>query len=389
MFSGIGMTCEDEGGARADFTPPPPPKKFKAAAVELDDTASKKCKCNLPAKRCVAGPNAKPENRGRAFFACPRPKDLGCKFFEFEDAAPSAGAASAGGAAAAEIVISKKWAPPTGIRPTMPASKQDALRLLNLYITEEQALTIRNAEQRSQAWHDGRKFRITGSIMGSITGHNKYQTTQALLKELLWGTFKGNAATRFGTFYEPEACKAYEMIECKKWGQRYKQVNGVSMPMEMPFYVEHTGLIINPETPYIGVSPDGISHNVLDHNMQPMTVLLEIKCPATGIPYDQQDAYKKVLYPGVPIGIPPQYYDQIQGLMHFLNLPAADFCVYVGAGTDQAKAHVVRYPYDATYCKTVIVPAIDKFFFEEYVPAIILKQAGKLDDGDIEESIHV
>ena len=382
MFSGIGMTCEDAAGEAAPS--PPPLKKFKAAESA---ESVRKCKCDMPARRCIAGPNAKPENRGRAFWTCPRPKGLECKFFEFEDAGAKAGAAS--GAAAADIVISKKWAPPTGLRPTMPASKEDALRLLNLYITAEQALAIRNAEQRSQAWLDARKFRITGSTFGSITGHNKYQTKAQLLKELLWGMFKGNAATRFGTFYEPEACKAYETMECKKWGQRYKQVNGVSMPAEMPFYVEHTGLIINPETPYIGVSPDGIAHNVLDHNMQPMTVLLEIKCPATGIPYDQQDAYKKVLYEGVPMGIPPQYYDQIQGLMHFLSLPAADFCVYVGAGTDQAKAHVVRYPYDETYCKTVIVPAIDKFFFEEYVPAILLKQAGRLDEGETEESIHV
>lgn len=379
------MTLEEDD-APAAAASPPAAKRFKADTPPAASTVTgKKCKCNLPARRCIAGPNAKPENRGKPFWACSRPRELACKYFEFEE---SEGGAAAGGAAA-EVVISKKWTPPVGPRPVMPASKEDALRRLNLYVTPEQALVIRNAEQRSQAWFDGRTFRVTGSTIGTITGHNKYQSKAALIKELLWKTFKGNKATRDGTFHESEARTAYELIECRKWGHRYKQMNGVGMPPEMPFYVEETGLIIDPEIPYVGVSPDGISHNVLDHNMQPMTILLEIKCPTSELPYSEQDAYKNVLYPGVPAGIPPQYYDQIQGVMHFLKLPAADFCVYVGAGTDKAKAHVQRYPYDAEYCKNVIVPAIDKFFFEEYVPAIILKQEGRLEEGEIEESIHV
>jgi hypothetical protein len=271
----------------------------------------------------------------------------------------------------------------------MPASKQDAIRRLNLFVTPGEALEIRCAEQRSNKWLAAREHRVTMSILGSITGHNKYQTVGALLKERLWGGFKGNAATRRGTFFETEACNAYEMVEMKKWGERFNQMDGVGMPEEMPFYVEHTGLIVDPDVPYVGVSPDGIAHNVLDHNMQPMTILLEIKCPASPLPYAQQPAYQTELFKNIPVGIPPQYWVQIQGQMHFLGAKACDFLVYTNPGKENATAHITRYAYDPAFAKDVMLPAIDHFFFDMYVPAFLLKQAGKLEEGEIEESFHV
>jgi hypothetical protein len=91
MFHGINLTLDESAPAISE-SPQPPAKRmrpnpptgaafggsaFGGSALggggepkaSGGEEAPPQCKCGIPTKRCVAGPNAKPETRGRAFWA--------------------------------------------------------------------------------------------------------------------------------------------------------------------------------------------------------------------------------------------------------------------------------------------------------------------------------
>lgn len=103
-------------------------------------------------------------------------------------------------------------------------------------------------QSASQLWHDARKLRLTASTAKRVP---KRSTTnpQKFLSEHLHPTFTGNTATKYGKENEE---KAIELMEAQG------------------HTVERRGLVLCPDHPWFGASPDGI----LDS-----TQLLEIKCP--------------------------------------------------------------------------------------------------------------
>lgn len=104
----------------------------------------------------------------------------------------------------------------------------------------------------SQLWHDARKLRLTASTSKRVP---KRSTTnpQKFINEHLHPTFTGNTATKYGTESEDKAIQ-------------FMEAQGHT--------VERRGLVVCPDHPWFGASPDGI----LDS-----TQLLEIKCPLKGI----------------------------------------------------------------------------------------------------------
>lgn len=131
---------------------------------------------------------------------------------------------------------------------------------------------------------------VTGSILNSIVGENKYETREDTFLSKVWqhpSPFRGNAACEWGTLHEDEAYL--------KWCQREK-VYGFTM-----------GLIVdkNPDFKYRGGSLDG-----LDSRGR----VIEIKCPL-----------HRRIDPGV---IPSYYYYQPQFYMRLLGLTDAVFVQY-------------------------------------------------------------
>lgn len=99
-------------------------------------------------------------------------------------------------------------------------------------------------KQRSGAWFEKRKGRVTGSNVGAILGLNPYKTADDVLREMVreWHgaerEFQGNQATEWGTFNEDGAIAEYQMETGNK--------------------VEECGFFVHPEHEWLGASPDGL-----------------------------------------------------------------------------------------------------------------------------------
>lgn len=134
-------------------------------------------------------------------------------------------------------------------------------------------------EQRSEAWFEARKGRVTASLVGAILNHSPYMTRAQAMRSMVRDAcnaereFKGNAATEWGTAMEPMAIGEFE----DRTG----------------LVVEKAGFITRDD--WAGCSPDGLIGE---------TAGLETKCPY-GIRSDPAPLFKS-------LAEQPHYYDQVQ-----------------------------------------------------------------------------
>lgn len=109
-------------------------------------------------------------------------------------------------------------------------------------------------EQRSEAWFDARKQRVTASMMGAVLGLSPHMTRAQMMRRMVRDAlgepseFEGNIATDYGTRNEPGAMIEYQMLTGKT--------------------VTPVGFI--PVGEWAGASPDGLLGD---------DGILEIKCP--------------------------------------------------------------------------------------------------------------
>lgn len=110
--------------------------------------------------------------------------------------------------------------------------------------------------QRSAAWYESRKGRITASRVGAILGLSEYRSRDDVMRDMVRealgapSEFTGNEATRYGEAHEADALDAYEQ--------------------RMGIIIVPCGFVVHPEHAWLGASPDGL---VEDDGM------VECKCP--------------------------------------------------------------------------------------------------------------
>ncbi|XP_077541951.1 uncharacterized protein LOC144154112 [Haemaphysalis longicornis] len=131
----------------------------------------------------------------------------------------------------------------------------------NVCLSHEKArrICLSTVAQGCTLWHSERKKRITGSICRELFTfkENAKHTWAAKLERLYCkAKFRGNSATDYGKLNEPVALEEYELLRQTK--------------------VSRLGLVIAPEVPWLGYSPDGIS------SRDGRKVLIEVKCPVLG-----------------------------------------------------------------------------------------------------------
>ena len=221
-----------------------------------------------------------------------------------------------------------------------------------LSVTPEQVEDIKKIPQRTPSWRNWRRYRLTASNFGSAANHNPYKQPEGLVGDMLWSTFKGNAATQYGSDREQVACDIYELH--------------MKLTEDKTVWVQHQGLWIVQQMPMFGLSVDGLVH--IDDKVQ----LLEIKCP-----------YRKRFYPGIP----HYYADQIQGIMGFLDIMGsgvdwADFVVYTPAAT-----RVERYAFQKEYFYEELLPAMLDWYRNVFLPVALMYERGELKTGFIEPSV--
>lgn len=176
-----------------------------------------------------------------------------------------------------------------------------------------------SAPQRSEAWFESRKGRVTGSRVGAILGGNPYQSRQDVLREMVrewYGVereFSGNAATRYGTKHEDDARRAYEF--------------------ETGNDVELVGLVVHPEVEWLAASPDGLIGDL---------GAVEFKCP----------------YRGLHCEIASHYYHQMQLVMACTQTEWCDFYEWTPDDT-----YHERVPRDPDWLERVM-PDLEAFMVE-------------------------
>ena len=149
--------------------------------------------------------------------------------------------------------------------------------------------------QRTPEWYTQRENAITASDIPTVLGENNYKTPWSLLLDKCNANpkpFIGNEATRWGNHYEDIAIEKYSELKSKE--------------------VLSFGLLIHPDYPWLGGSPDGITTD---------GILLEVKCPMT----------RKIIMGEVP----HHYLSQVLLNLEICDLEIAHFIEYVPGDSDE------------------------------------------------------
>lgn len=272
---------------------------------------------------------------------------------------------SVGGLTAMAVPAAKRVAPApiSVVRPVPrnpPLTKEEWLAKLD--VTPEKAAEIVNYEQGSAEWLQSRVGRITSSNFGAAVGMNKYTSPRSLLKQMLWGEFKGNAATRWGSENEDVARDEYIQIIRDQIAQGDFAAHDDPL---VDIQVKECGLVINPQRPWMGNSPDGLITMTYQSGKSEVG-LLEIKCP-----------YRKEFY--APDPVPSYYFAQIQGTMGNMQLPWCDFVVWTPTGVQ-----ITRVPFDPDFWQDTLLPGVTRFYFDDYLPLALAKDNGMLQPGTLD-----
>ena len=139
--------------------------------------------------------------------------------------------------------------------------------------------------QRTPAWFNARRGKLTASNFGTAAGINPYQSKNKYLREQsgLDPPFTGNEACSWGTRNEANAIKDYQA-----------RTGNV---------VRAYGFKMHPDHDWLGGSPDGLVGT---------QGMIEVKCP-----FYKQEPHTK---------IPPHYRCQINGLLEIFD---REWCDYV------------------------------------------------------------
>lgn len=125
-------------------------------------------------------------------------------------------------------------------------------------------------------WLAERRKRITGSNVGGIAKRRSATKVANKVKELLYTTFRGNAATRWGTLQEPVSQSRY-----------LRQLSSMSPGIS----VQNSGLVISSDYPWLAASPDGL---VEDPQHSPSKGIVEFKNPYAARDMTIHDAVTKL-----------------------------------------------------------------------------------------------
>lgn len=171
-------------------------------------------------------------------------------------------------------------------------------------------MIIYDIEQQSEAWHDARCGRVTGTrfknLMSKETTDSYRDLVTNIACEIITGRAEetySNALMEAGLETEPEARKEYET----SFGVEVKQA-GFIIPDEDHKYHQ-----------WIGISPDGLT---------PDNGMIEIKCPLMRTHFEYIEDGK----------LPAEYRYQIQGQLFVTGFDYCDFVSYV----EGMKLFVVR-----------------------------------------------
>lgn len=147
-------------------------------------------------------------------------------------------------------------------------------------------------------------------MFGKVCKLRESTSRKKVAKEILFGTFSGNAATRYGIQHEEVAKEQLEKVIGKK--------------------IKNSGLIVDYSLPFLAASPDGLVGN---------NALVEIKCPASAKGMNPEDGIISNKIKSCEIKNGQLYlkrnhnfYYQVQGQLHIACKLYCYFCIWTPVG---------------------------------------------------------
>lgn len=222
---------------------------------------------------------------------------------------------------------------------TYVPTNQEQLHLKSLSVTKMQSHEIEESTRRQSAapeWHLLRKERVTASTFREVSHVRGPTAADNLAERIIRGT-RQTALMKRGLDLEMEALKDYASL---------KNLN-----------FRKCGLVIHPDAPWLGASPDGLVYDPLE---RPSFGLVEMKCP-------NAQSYIDCSYLTVNCGTHKlreshPYYWQVQGQLLITGMEWCDFAVC--AYNDL----FVQRIYRDTPVLNTLRQRCDFFFFYTYLP---------------------
>uniref|UniRef100_A0A8C4NPZ3 YqaJ viral recombinase domain-containing protein n=1 Tax=Dicentrarchus labrax TaxID=13489 RepID=A0A8C4NPZ3_DICLA len=217
-------------------------------------------------------------------------------------------------------------------------TEEEHFHLKSLNVTLDMAYKIEAATREQaadQEWHQLRRPRITSSRFREVCFVRGVSSAESLAERIIKGT-RQTAEMRRGADMEFEVAREY----C-----RMKNVNYTPC-----------GLVIHPDTPWLGASPDGL---IFDPFAQPPFGLVEIKCPNVKNYVDCK--YLQMQDGTLALRESHSYYWQVQGQLLITGLQWCDFVICA-----QEDMLVQRIQVDPEV-KAVIRERVDQFYFKVYM----------------------
>lgn len=216
-----------------------------------------------------------------------------------------------------------------------------------------------NIEKKSRGqgknsnWIDARKGRITSSNFGLVCKKRKDTPPEGMMKTVMgYRDFKV-PATEWGKKHEPAARRTYTR-ELKTTH------NDHNVQVTIP------GLVVNPQLPYLGCSPDGVVTCEQCSDKE----LLEIKCPFKYRNMSPTDAAKDpkfcstIVNGKLKLKLDHNYHYQIQGQLGISRHSWCDFYIWTLEGT-----YIERIYFDEVFWSAML-QKLKQFYRQFIVPEL-------------------
>ena len=191
-------------------------------------------------------------------------------------------------------------------------------------------MIIHNFEQKSEAWHEARCGRVTGTRFKALVSGESTQTYKDLVTNIACEII---TRKQEDTYTSPDMERGIELEPIAR--DLYSEIMGVK--------VQEVGFITPDEdthyAEWVGISPDGMIRNSL----------LEIKCPKARTHLEYIEANK----------LPSEYRYQVQGQLFVTGFEYCDFMSY----SEGMKPFIIRVYPDLELFK-VFETRLDKFILD-------------------------
>ena len=257
-----------------------------------------------------------------------------------------------------------------GVMDTVSDVPQDYLEKMmldyyktNTAITDQKVLEVERVTRgqgtaddiAGNIWLAERRKRITSSNTGLIARRRCTTKVANLVKNLLYSTFQGTAATEWGKLQEPETSKAY--LDTKR-------------PSSPGITVYPSGLVVHPEHHWLAASPDGL---VTDPSSPEPAGIVEFKNPYKFREVALKDAVKQdnsfcltETDHYLRLKHSHHYYYQVQAAMFCTKTKWCDFVVRT-----TVDLHIERIVWDPQFWMSVL-PRLHDFYFTAILPELAL-----------------